>query len=49
MNKTYSVPSIHCQHCVYTIKMELSELEGENKEYYEHEFLNPFNKKENQD
>ncbi|NMB60969.1 MAG: heavy-metal-associated domain-containing protein [Chloroflexi bacterium] len=28
MNKTYSVPSIHCQHCVYTIKMELSELEG---------------------
>ncbi|NMC47501.1 MAG: heavy-metal-associated domain-containing protein [Chloroflexi bacterium] len=28
MNKTYSVPSIHCQHCVHTIKMELSELEG---------------------
>lgn len=28
MNKTYSVPGIHCQHCVHTIKMELSELEG---------------------
>lgn len=28
MNKTYSVPNIHCQHCVHTINMELSELEG---------------------
>ncbi|MBN1231611.1 MAG: heavy-metal-associated domain-containing protein [Anaerolineales bacterium] len=27
-NKTYHVPSIHCNHCVHTIKMELSELEG---------------------
>ena len=27
-NVTYSVPSIHCPHCVHTIKMELSDLEG---------------------
>lgn len=25
---TYTVPSIHCGHCVHTIQMELSELEG---------------------
>ncbi len=25
---TYLVPSIHCGHCVHTIKMELSDLEG---------------------
>ncbi|NMB56027.1 MAG: heavy-metal-associated domain-containing protein [Leptolinea sp.] len=25
---TYSIPVIHCGHCVHTIKMELSELEG---------------------
>lgn len=25
---TYHVPSIHCGHCVHTIKMELSELDG---------------------
>ena len=25
---TYSIPAIHCGHCVHTIKMELSELEG---------------------
>jgi len=25
---TYSVPTIHCGHCVHTIKMELSDLEG---------------------
>ena len=24
----YYVPSIHCGHCVHTIQMELSELEG---------------------
>ena len=27
-NKLYKVPAIHCSHCSYTIKMELSELEG---------------------
>ena len=27
-NIMYRVPSIHCNHCLYTIKMELSELEG---------------------
>lgn len=27
-NITYHVPSIHCGHCVHTIKMELSDLEG---------------------
>ena len=25
---TYSIPNISCQHCVHTIKMEVSELEG---------------------
>ena len=25
---TYNVPAISCQHCVNTIKMELSELQG---------------------
>ncbi len=25
---TYNVPSIHCNHCVHTINMELGELEG---------------------
>jgi copper chaperone len=25
---TYFVPRIHCGHCVHTIQMELSELEG---------------------
>lgn len=26
--KTYSVPSIHCHHCIHTVTMELSDLEG---------------------
>lgn len=25
---TYSVPSMHCDHCVHTIEMELSDLAG---------------------
>lgn len=25
---TYTIPNISCKHCVHTIKMELSELEG---------------------
>jgi copper chaperone len=25
---TYQIPSIHCHHCVHTINMEISELEG---------------------
>lgn len=25
---TYTVPKIHCGHCVHTIKMELSDLTG---------------------
>lgn len=25
---TYTVPKIHCGHCVHTIKMELSDLAG---------------------
>ena len=25
---TYSIPNISCGHCVHTIKMELSDLEG---------------------
>lgn len=25
---TYSVPAIHCDHCVHTIQMEVGELEG---------------------
>lgn len=25
---TYSVPNISCMHCVHTIKMEISEIEG---------------------
>ena len=25
---TYKVPGIHCNHCVHTIKMELSEMDG---------------------
>ena len=28
---TYSVPSIHCGHCVKTIEMELAEIEGVEK------------------
>ncbi|HUF37008.1 MAG TPA: heavy metal-associated domain-containing protein [Anaerolineales bacterium] len=24
----YTIPAIHCAHCVHTIKLELSELEG---------------------
>ena len=29
MNKVnYSVPNIHCNHCVHTIQSEVSELEG---------------------
>ena len=29
MKKTkYSVPAIHCGHCIHTIEMELSELDG---------------------
>jgi copper chaperone CopZ len=27
-NKTYSVPSISCGHCVNTIQMEVSEIDG---------------------
>ena len=26
--KEFSVPSIHCKHCVHNIEMELSDLEG---------------------
>ncbi|MEW6178286.1 MAG: heavy metal-associated domain-containing protein [Chloroflexota bacterium] len=25
---TYSVPGMHCHHCVHTIEMEVGELEG---------------------
>lgn len=25
---TYSIPGIHCGHCVHTIQMEVSDLEG---------------------
>ena len=25
---TYSIPSIHCGHCVHTINMEISEIDG---------------------
>lgn len=25
---TYSVPAIHCDHCIHTVEMELSELAG---------------------
>lgn len=25
---TFSVPTIHCDHCTHTVEMELSELEG---------------------
>lgn len=25
---TFKVPAIHCQHCIHTVSMELSELEG---------------------
>jgi len=25
---TYKLPSIHCRHCVHTINMEISEIEG---------------------
>ncbi len=25
---TYTIPNISCKHCVHTIKMEVSELEG---------------------
>ena len=31
MNKTYTIPSIHCQHCVHTVKIELEELDGVEK------------------
>ncbi len=27
---TYTVPAINCGHCVHTIKMELSDLDGVN-------------------
>lgn len=27
-NVTYNVPNINCNHCVHTIKMEVSEIEG---------------------
>lgn len=27
-SRTYSIPSIHCGHCVGTIERELSELQG---------------------
>ena len=30
-NKTFNVPAISCQHCVHTIKMELSEMQGVEK------------------
>jgi copper chaperone len=26
--QTFKVPSIHCEHCVHTIEMELGDLEG---------------------
>ena len=26
--KKYQVPSIHCEHCVHTIEMELGDLDG---------------------
>lgn len=26
--KTYTIPGMHCNHCVHTIKMELGELPG---------------------
>ena len=25
---TYTIPSIHCDHCLHTIQMEVGELEG---------------------
>jgi copper chaperone len=25
---TFSVPNIHCNHCIHTVTMELSDLEG---------------------
>lgn len=25
---TYSVPAMHCGHCIHTVEMEISELEG---------------------
>ena len=25
---TYSVPAMHCGHCIHTVEMEVSELEG---------------------
>ncbi len=25
---TYEIPSVHCMHCVHTIKMELADLKG---------------------
>ena len=28
IEKIFHVPTISCQHCVHTIKMELSEIEG---------------------
>jgi copper chaperone CopZ len=28
MEKTYKVNSIHCEHCIHTIEMELGEIEG---------------------
>ncbi len=31
MNKTYTIPAIHCQHCVHTVKMELEGIEGVEK------------------
>ena len=28
ITKTFNIPTISCQHCVHTIKMELSEMQG---------------------
>ncbi len=30
-NLILSVPSIHCNHCVHTIKMELADVDGVNQ------------------
>ncbi len=31
MQVTYHIPNISCHHCIHTIKMEVSELEGVKK------------------
>lgn len=31
MKVTYHIPNISCHHCIHTIKMEVSELEGVQK------------------